>query len=285
VTGAIPTAEQLAARAAETVAEAHAEQAREELEQFLGLLTAQQNARAAARAARGAQVGETATELDYRLAPLVAPKPGKVKEQELEQKDEGAEERVRLNPLWYPLSEFPPTLLSRLGARWQYAVVGNGNVYIGSGYLKSVLTDEEREKSKDWLDAADGLAHPTIAAGFTPSGQTVLAKARISGEFGWNAEARRWEVNDKSGRYMSEVVRPKLTVAEVERWLGNVAALFTERLGIKVHTAPLKIQKILAKQADQATADEQSLAQALRERGQFGPEGKRGKGRGHGGGT
>ncbi|MCZ9338423.1 hypothetical protein NGM37_11610, partial [Streptomyces sp. TRM76130] len=57
----------------------------------------------------------------------------------------------------------------------------------------------------------DGLGHTGIAVRFGPDGDTFAGRGRVAGEFAWNDVLGAWTVNDKSGRYMSDKVRPGLT--------------------------------------------------------------------------
>ncbi|MFE7647353.1 lonely Cys domain-containing protein [Streptomyces phaeoluteigriseus] len=169
---------------------------------------------------------------------------------------------VRLNPLWVPLDEVDPDLLitGNPDAVWLYTVTDDGRVILGTENLSGIITPEQfdallagmREKDPGLTAQAlrktlDGLGHTGIAAGFVddgrtadPAGRTLPGRSRVSGEFRWSAELRSWVVNDKSGRYMSESVRPGLDAAEAADWLANVAALFSDRLGVVVRADQVK---------------------------------------------
>ncbi|BFO15496.1 hypothetical protein SHKM778_18840 [Streptomyces sp. KM77-8] len=167
---------------------------------------------------------------------------------------------VRLNPLWVPLEEVDPDLLitGNRDAVWLYTVTDDGQVILGTEALSGIITPEQfdallagmREKDPDLTarslrEALDGLGHTGIAAGFVAGGEadagrTLPGRSRVSGEFRWSAERGSWVVNDKSGRYMSETVRPGLDAAEAAGWLTNVAALFSARLGVVVRTDQVK---------------------------------------------
>ncbi|MGW4462619.1 WXG100-like domain-containing protein [Micromonospora sp. NPDC004704] len=185
------------------------------------------------------------TDLDHEYGVVVDPK--RVKPSEL------ADGVVRLNPMWYRLEDFKPALLERLGARWHYVVDVDGGIRVGSEEILTVVEDGEWERLVEGMRSVgseltvdevkgllDGQGHPTIAAGFVGGGGAEVARARISGEFGWNAVLSRWEVNDKSGRYMSDKVRPDLDPVEIARWLDNVARRLSERFGVEVHPVLLK---------------------------------------------
>ncbi|WP_143652758.1 OTU domain-containing protein, partial [Streptomyces sp. 13-12-16] len=181
--------------------------------------------------------------------------PKRVKDEERDQDGD-----VRLNPLWVPLDEVDPDLLitGNRDAVWLYTVTDDGRVILGTEDLSGIITPEQfdallagmREKdpglTADSLrKALDGLGHTGIAAGHVApgeenAGRTLPGRSRVSGEFRWNAELRSWVVNDKSGRYMSETVRPGLDAAEAADWLTNVAALFSARLGVVVRTDQVK---------------------------------------------
>ncbi|GAA2267382.1 hypothetical protein GCM10010415_35610 [Streptomyces atrovirens] len=167
---------------------------------------------------------------------------------------------VRLNPLWVPLDEVDPDLLitGNRDAVWLYTVTDDGRVILGTEDLSGIVTPEQfdallagmREKDSDLTAESlrktlDGLGHTGIAAGFVDdggetAGRTLPGRSRVSGEFRWSAKLRSWVVNDKSGRYMSETVRPDLDAAEAAGWLTNVAALFSDRLGVVVRTDQVK---------------------------------------------
>src|SRR5262249_14399551 len=154
---------------------------------------------------------------------------------------------VRLNPLWYRLEDFRPALLERTGARWHYTVDELADISLGSEEFSTVIEDAELEQLSQGMwhrdarnpqspnrpaqpehqpspitfeafqaelkDALDHQGHPTIAAGFDALRRAWARPARISGEVYFNADKGRWEVNDKSGRYMSGKLRPDVTPA------------------------------------------------------------------------
>ncbi|MFC9160656.1 lonely Cys domain-containing protein [Streptomyces fungicidicus] len=181
--------------------------------------------------------------------------PKRVKDEERDQDGD-----VRLNPLWVPLDEVDPDLLitGNRDAVWLYTVTDDGRVILGTEDLSGIVTPEQfdallagmREKDPGLTAEAlrkslDGLGHTGIAAGFVvgggdTAGRTAPGRSRVSGEFRWSAKLRSWVVNDKSGRYMSESVRPGLDAAEAADWLTNVAALFSDRLGVVVRTDQVK---------------------------------------------
>ena len=181
--------------------------------------------------------------------------PKRVKDEERDQDGD-----VRLNPLWVPLDEVDPDLLitGNRDAVWLYTVTDDGRVILGTEDLSGIVTPEQfdallagmREKDPGLTAEAlrkslDGLGHTGIAAGFVDgggetAGRTAPGRSRVSGEFRWSAKLRSWVVNDKSGRYMSESVRPGLDAAEAADWLTNVAALFSDRLGVVVRTDQVK---------------------------------------------
>lgn len=182
-------------------------------------------------------------------------RPKRVKDEERDQDGD-----VRLNPLWVPLDEVDPGLLitGNRDAVWLYTVTDDGRVILGTEGLSAIVTPEQfdallagmLQKDPDLTAEAlratlDGLGHTGIAAAFADDGgeapgRTLPGRSRVSGEFRWSAELRSWVVNDKSGRYMSETVRPDLDAAEAADWLINVAALFSARLGVVVRTDQVK---------------------------------------------
>lgn len=181
---------------------------------------------------------------------------GSVLPKRVKPEERDTEGDVRLNPLWTPLDEVDPDLLVTAGedAVWLYTVTEDGRVLVGSERPSAIITPEQfdallagmrsrhrrrrrrrRAMTADKLRAClDGLGHTGIAAGFAAEGRTRPGRSRVSGEFRWNAERQRWTVNDKSGRYMSDQVRPGLDAAEAAVWLENVALLFSDRLGVVV---------------------------------------------------
>ncbi|MEU0755115.1 lonely Cys domain-containing protein [Streptomyces albogriseolus] len=195
--------------------------------------------------------GSDAEARDRFGAPVL---PKRIKKEERDQDGD-----VRLNPLWVPLDEVDPGLLitGNRDAVWLYTVTDEGRVILGTEDLSGIVTPGQfdallagmREKDPDLTAESlrrtlDGLGHTGVAAGFAgggeTAGRTLPGRSRVSGEFRWSEELRSWVVNDKSGRYMSETVRPGLDAAEAADWLTNVAALFSERLGVVVRTDQVK---------------------------------------------
>ncbi|MFI8006968.1 hypothetical protein [Streptomyces sp. NPDC086010] len=193
--------------------------------------------------AHGAFVAGTGTqELDHAYGPLAGPK--KVKDRERDAQDSA---QVRLNPLWYRLEEFKPALLDRTDGVWHYAVDEEGEISIGSDQVLSIMAEDEldelwsamrrvdQELTREQLRAAiDNQGHPTVAAGFRTDGSTVVRPARISGELSYDPEARSWQLTDKSGRYMSNKIRPSLSPEDGLRWLANTARRIGEQVGVPV---------------------------------------------------
>ncbi|MDH3039213.1 hypothetical protein [Streptomyces sp. TRM75561] len=193
--------------------------------------------------AHGAFVTGTGTgELDRAYGPLAGPK--KVKERERDQLDS---RQVRLNPLWYRLEDFKPALLERTSGVWHYVVDEDGEISIGSDRALDIMTEDElhglfsrmREADEsltlEQLAAAlDNQGHPTVAAGFRADGTTVVRPGRISGELAYNPVAGRWELTDKSGRYMSNKIRPSLPPDQAMQWLANTARRVGERVGMPI---------------------------------------------------
>ncbi|WP_435195188.1 hypothetical protein [Streptomyces sp. NRRL F-5630] len=194
--------------------------------------------------------GSDATPIDRErdFGATVAPK--RVKDEE---RDDAGD--VRLNPLWVPLDEFSAEVLTRSqDGVWLYTVTGDGRVVLGSEQPSALIEQEQfdrllagmREKdpgltAEALRDSLDGLGHTGVAAEFSEtSGRTAAGKARVSGEFRWDKELDAWTVNDKSGRYMSDKVRPDVDPERATAWLENVAKLFAERLGATVVANPVK---------------------------------------------
>ncbi|WP_254902300.1 hypothetical protein [Mycobacterium simiae] len=188
-------------------------------------------------------VSPVGVDLDHEYGPLVGAK--RVKPEEAD-----GQGLPRVNPVFYRLDDLPPgVLLSHTDARWHYTVDAEGQIRIGSEKLGTLLSDEElteqyvayhggppesAEQLEGFRGLIDGQGHPTIAVEFDDTGAVVNAKpvSRVSGEIGWNAEAGQWEVNDKSGRYMSEKVRvPLPDPQDMQRWVDNVAGRLSAHLG------------------------------------------------------
>jgi hypothetical protein len=256
-----------------TPAQVRAGQARVRLEQLLKLISARQDAEAARADARVTVKGP-----DAQFGPRAGPK--RVRPEET---DEAGE--VRLNPLWYRLADFKPTLLSRLPARWHFVISDLAErgarpaaddeivaeLTIGAEQIHTVIEPGELRELRERMEVVnpelrvggdpgvpadnprladerlgkllDNQGHPTVVPDFTDDGRRPAkgSPARISGEFGWNQTARRWEVTDKSGRYMSVSVRGVLNEQEVGRWLEKVAEMLTRRLGVKFHPVLVKV--------------------------------------------
>ncbi len=195
-------------------------------------------------------------DLDHQYGPLVGPswiKP--------EEKDEKKE--MRINPVWYRLSDMPPEVMSlHTDAKWHYTVDADGHIRIGSAELGTMLSTEEltqqygyhhrgqqptAEQLEEFRQGLNGLGHPTIAVEFGAHGQIANGnrqpRARISGEIIWNHATKTWEINYNSGRYMrgkrtwSMTRKPTPTDEQIRRWLDNVAARLTTHLGTQVTTA------------------------------------------------
>ncbi|MFE7751312.1 hypothetical protein [Streptomyces sp. NPDC057428] len=220
--------------------------------------------------AHGAFVAGTGTqELDRAYGPLAGPK--KVKDRERDAQDSA---QVRLNPLWYRLEEFKPALLERTDGVWHYAVDEDGEISIGSDQVLTIMTKDEldelwsamRRVDKDLTPeqlaaAIDNQGHPTVAAGFRTDGATVVRPARISGELSYDPVARSWQLTDKSGRYMSNKIRPSLSPEDGLRWLANTARRISEHVGVPVTPVLFKNASAVAATAPPAS---EGAAQASR---------------------
>jgi hypothetical protein len=189
--------------------------------------------------------------LNHEYGEMLGPKDGKAKDHELA--DDGS---VRINPVWYRLEDFPRQLLTeRKEALWHYSVGGKGEISIGTEEMKGVVEAGEwqrllnamREKDEyksltldDLQLRLDGQGHPTIAAGFEPLGRAKVSPARVSGELQWNPQSERFEVSDKSGRYMSKKVRPGADGEQSLRWLTTVAQRMGQQWGVEIHPVVVK---------------------------------------------
>jgi hypothetical protein len=191
-------------------------------------------------------------DLDHEYAWLAGPKLTK----EQEQHPDGS---TRINPLFYKLSDFPLTMLERHGASWVYVVDAAGEIYIGTEKVRTVLTEREWDswfrtmhpghvrltapqyeaELEAFKKSQDGQGHTTIGIGFE-NGRPVTRMARVAGELNWDATSGQWQVNDMSGRFMSDTVRPNLDAADTTRWVKNVAGRMSIRFGRPVDWAVIK---------------------------------------------
>src|SRR4029077_9136939 len=89
---------------------------------------------------------------------------------------------LRVNPVWYRLSEMPrDVLLLHRAAQWHYAVDAEGHIRIGSEELGGMLPDDEladlyadhhggkaaeSPELAAFRDLINGQGHPTIAVEF-----------------------------------------------------------------------------------------------------------------------
>ncbi|MFF2133435.1 glycosyltransferase, partial [Streptomyces olivochromogenes] len=199
----------------------------------------------------GSRTGEPSprsdAELDDLYGPAVGPK--RVKGPELYPGERGT---VRPHPLLRYLHEVPtPVLTSDRDVVWLYVVTEDGEIALGSEDVTGAMGEEafgallagvrriEPDMTAERLrELLDGLGHTGLAVRFGPDGDTFVGRGRIAGEFAWNDGA--WTVNDKSGRYMSNKVRPGLTTEQSAVWLANVARRFSTRLGVEVRPVPYK---------------------------------------------
>ncbi|MFE7873025.1 toxin glutamine deamidase domain-containing protein [Micromonospora humida] len=150
---------------------------------------------------------------------------------------------VRLNPLWYRLADFPAHLLDPARARsWRYVVAEDGEIYLGAAdaaaamrprdfrALLAGMRQHDPELTAERLrEQLGGQGHAGLAVGFDARGRAIERHARVGGELTWNESARRWQVDDRSAQYMG-VTRPTMDPAEVQGWLGTVAAAVGGRL-------------------------------------------------------
>ena len=197
-----------------------------------------------------ARIADATTSLDHAYGGLAGPKRIKPGERD----DRGA---LRLNPFWYRLEDAPRDLLRRRGAHWHYLVNQAGDILLGTEEIGTVLTERE------WADLAtamnradpemtvdrlkqllDHQGHPTIAAGFDEAGRTVQRPARVSGELVFNADAARWEVNDRSGRYMRPKIRKSTDPSATVDWAARVAKRLSDHFGEPINAVHFSKDKI-----------------------------------------
>ncbi|MFJ6892396.1 hypothetical protein [Streptomyces hokutonensis] len=197
--------------------------------------------------------------------------PKRVKDEERDNEGD-----VRANPLWIPLEDVDPDLLitGNHDAVWLYTVTDDGRVLLGSEAPSQVMAQDQfdalltgvRTRRPDVTAESlraeiDGLGHTGIAAVFEEGGRTRPGASRVSGEFRWSESLRTWTVNDKSGRYMSKSVRPDIDPAVAAGWLDNVAALFTDRLGVQV--APEQVKSSATKAPEPKPGDTANRSASL----------------------
>ncbi|MGW0502846.1 hypothetical protein [Micromonospora sp. NPDC003241] len=202
------------------------------------------------------------TESDQTSGPAVHPKQAKPFEIDPPARADGKKisgealhtQRMRVNPAWMPLSDFTPEIhAGRPDARWHYVVTETDEIMIGSeeiltavsarqlADLHTAMLTKNPDLTLDQLkESINQQGHPTIGVRFDADGHAYVGKGRISGELHRDPETGRWVVDDKSGRYMSEKVRPGLDPRDVKRWLDGVAAKVSEQLGESVEARPHK---------------------------------------------
>ncbi|WP_030191555.1 hypothetical protein [Streptomyces violaceorubidus] len=202
--------------------------------------------------------GTGSAEDDQAFGPLAGPK--RIKDTEVDDRGD-----IRLNPLWYRLEDFRPALLQRTSGQWVFTVDEEGSIAVGSEQPADLADQAELERLLEGMrgseanadltmeelkEALGGQGHPTVAAGFTESGTTRERPARVSGELAYNQDRERWEISDKSGRYMSFKIRPGLLPEHAHGWLAQVARRMEEELGVEITPVLYKTQPAVAPQAD-----------------------------------
>ncbi|WJK41352.1 hypothetical protein O7608_02640 [Solwaraspora sp. WMMA2056] len=218
---------------------------------------------------------QPAVELDQLSGPAVEPKgakpfevdpPGPAGGQSISG-DTLRNQQVRVNPAWMPLSDFTPEIYAgRPDAHWHYVVTESDDIMIGSEEILTVVSAKQlddlhaamRTKHPDLTldqlrNSINQQGHPTIGVRFDNEGRAYVGKGRISGELRRDPATGRWIVDDKSGRYMSEKIRPGLDPADVKRWLDGVATRLSEQMGVPVEARPYK-HTTTAPKVTQATA-------------------------------
>ncbi|MFV2021910.1 hypothetical protein [Micromonospora sp. LOL_023] len=163
-------------------------------------------------------------------------------------------QQMRVNPAWMPLSDFTPEIYAgRSGAHWHYVVTESNDIMIGSEEILTVVSARQlddlhaamRTKNPDLTldqlkNSINQQGHPTIGVRFDSDGRAYVGKGRISGELHRDPETGQWIVDDKSGRYMSEKIRPGLDPGDVKRWLDGVATRLGNHMGVPVEARPYK---------------------------------------------
>ncbi|MFI7435825.1 hypothetical protein [Micromonospora haikouensis] len=204
----------------------------------------------------------TAAELDRTRGPAVAPKGAKPFELDPPGPADGETisgdalrtRQIRVNPAWMPLSDFTPEIhAGRPDAHWHYVVTESDDIMIGSEEILTVVSARQlddlhaamRTRNPDLTldqlkESINQQGHPTIGVRFDADGRAYTGRGRISGELHLDPATGQWIVDDKSGRYMSEKIRPGLDPADVKRWLDGVAARLSEQLGVPVEARPYK---------------------------------------------
>ncbi|ROO63184.1 hypothetical protein EDC02_5204 [Micromonospora sp. Llam0] len=204
----------------------------------------------------------TTAELDHAFGPAVNPKGAKTFEIDPPRPAGGKNikrealqtQQMRVNPAWMPLKDFAQEIhAGRTDANWHYVVTESGDIVIGSEEILTAISAKQlddlhtamRAKNPDLTpdqlkSSINQQGHPTIAVRFDVNGRAYADKGRISGELHRDPATGEWTVNDKSGRYMSEKIRPGLDPADVKRWLDNVATKLSEHFNEPVHPRPFK---------------------------------------------
>ncbi|MEO3820563.1 hypothetical protein [Plantactinospora sp. B24E8] len=201
-------------------------------------------------------------ELDHTRGPAVDPKGAKPFEIDPPGPADGKTisgdalrtQQMRVNPAWMPLSDFTPEIYAgRPDAHWHYVVTESDGIMIGSEEILTVVSAKQLDdlhvamhtKNPDLTldqlrNSINQQGHPTIGVRFDTDGRAYVGKGRISGELHRDPETDRWVVDDKSGRYMSEKIRPGLDPVDVKRWLDGVATRLSEQMGVPVEARPYK---------------------------------------------
>ncbi|NWJ70119.1 hypothetical protein HX744_06180 [Pseudonocardia sp. ICBG1122] len=159
---------------------------------------------------------------------------------------------VRVNPVFYDLGHLPLSLLQEhRDAVWNWVRAEDGTIRVGVDDLGAALSDTERDTvfkafgqdfvardpakaEQEFFDALL-LGHATIAVAFMSHGpvEPGAPDARAGGELYWSRRYRRWEMNLRSGRYMS--TRGELhSPAETARWVTAAAREVSEQLGVPI---------------------------------------------------
>ncbi|WP_326550848.1 hypothetical protein [Micromonospora sp. NBC_01813] len=163
-------------------------------------------------------------------------------------------QQMRVNPAWMPLKDFTPEIYAgRPDAHWHYIVTESDDIMIGSEEILTVVSTKQlddlhaamRTKNPDLTldqlkNSINQQGHPTIGVRFDSDGRAYVGKGRISGEIHRDPKTGQWIVDDKSGRYMSEKIRPGLDPVDVKRWLDNVATRLSKQMGVPVEARPYK---------------------------------------------
>ncbi|MFG1610038.1 hypothetical protein [Actinoplanes sp. NPDC049265] len=161
---------------------------------------------------------------------------------------------VRVNPALMLLSDFEEFVWAgRPDAQWHYVVAEDGQVWIGSRQMSTVVSGRQIDDLFVKMHAKDPTltmhqlrvalgeqSHATIGPRFTEDGHARPGPARINGGLSRDPETGVWTVTDEYSGHLPAEIRAGLTPGDVERWLGNVVRRLRARLGAEVRAVTVR---------------------------------------------